>query len=409
MSTRGDRARAQPGPVAVGVSRRSACGRIFATPRACCKCRRKTVRSVAYTTDFSRQYDQRGGRFRGGSAPFPTSASSSRRARLAEKRIPRDLCMPTVSVVIPCFNRAGLLSEAIASVTCQTRAALELIVVDDASTDDSAAIAEGMGARVVRLSANGGTPNARNVGIHAAMGDLVAWLDSDDYWEPRHLETVAGLLDNNPSAAVASSAVRYFGNVADATRQKVWYCNVPDSGPADVLAQAFYSTPIPMSSTVVRREALIESGGFDERERTAEDFGMWLRLAARHQFIASREVTANYRFHASQTSAFPEIQWEETYQSRRRFLDELNRWGDKQRGVELEKIFARRWITDAEGAWDQGRIHWLRRLVDLAALVPGIPSDVRRKVWLRAYTPTAIVNGARICRSLARKVTAHGT
>ena len=317
--------------------------------------------------------------------------------------------MLSVSVVIPCFNRAASLGEAIASVTQQTRSPLEILVIDDASTDDSVAIAERMGARVVRLPMNGGAPSARNAGIQAATGDLIAWLDSDDYWEPRHLEIVAGLLDNNPSAAVASSAVRFFGDTADATRVKVWYCNVPDSGPAQALEQAFYSTPIPMSSTVVRRQALLESSGFDVRERTAEDFGMWLRLAARHLFIASREVTANYRSHAGQTSAYPEIQWEETYLSRRRFLDELDRSGDAQRGIELSKIFVHRWITDAESAWDQDRIRWLRRLVHLAALVPGIPSDVRRKVWLRAYTPTPIVNAARVCRGLARKVAAQGT
>jgi cellulose synthase/poly-beta-1,6-N-acetylglucosamine synthase-like glycosyltransferase len=89
----------------------------------------------------------------------------------------------------------GLPREAIESARQQTRAPLEIVVVDDASSDASADVAAAAGACVYRMPANGGPSAARNLGIREARGDYVAMLDADDSWEPHHCATVAGLLD----------------------------------------------------------------------------------------------------------------------------------------------------------------------------------------------------------------------
>src|SRR5215468_7618091 len=94
-----------------------------------------------------------------------------------------------VSVVIPTFNRAHCIGRAIASVASQSYPNLEIIVVDDGSTDDTAAVLDGFGGRrplrVVRLARNAGAPTARNEGVRLARGAFVAFLDSDDTWHPQ--------------------------------------------------------------------------------------------------------------------------------------------------------------------------------------------------------------------------------
>lgn len=294
--------------------------------------------------------------------------------------------MVSVSVVIPSYNRAALIGEAIASVQAQTRAPHEIIVVDDASTDDSANVAERAGARVIRLAENRGNSAARNAGTRAASGDVVAWLDSDDYWEPQHLATVAGLLDAHEDAAVANAAVRLVG-----TRAGTWYGRVSAGPPAFVLREAFYATVTQLSSTVVRREALIAAGGFDETERCSVDFDLLLRLARSHRFVSSREVTANYRWHGAQISTGSEAQVRATYRFRRRLLDELRRDGENDLAEELAEIFRERLAEDLWGAWNQGQTRWLRQLLALASLVPAAPRSLVWKWALRSRIPVRMV------------------
>ncbi len=93
----------------------------------------------------------------------------------------------SISVVVPCFNREAFLGETLESALAQTRAALEIIVVDDGSSDRSVEIAKSYPVRVIEMDGNRGISATLNAGIHAAKGDLVALLDSDDLWQPDHL------------------------------------------------------------------------------------------------------------------------------------------------------------------------------------------------------------------------------
>ena len=305
--------------------------------------------------------------------------------------------MLTISVVIPCYNRAGTIAQAVASALRQTQAALEVLVIDDGSTDASAEIAEAAGARVIRLAANGGNAKARNVGIRTASGDAVAWLDSDDYWQPNHLCTVSALLDVYPDAAIASTAIQYIG-----TRSGNWYGSVPEGSPTSVLRAAFHSTPIPMSTSLVRRDALVSVGGFDESERYAVDFDLWLRLARRYKFVAARELTASYCWHPDQISANPERQWEATYRFRKRVLDDIRSAGEHDLAAELDALFRQRWRDDVQHAWDSDRTLWLRRLLELAPLVPKLPLGLRLKWTLRARALAPVLETVRAFRARAR-------
>jgi glycosyltransferase involved in cell wall biosynthesis len=111
----------------------------------------------------------------------------------------------TFSVVIPAYNTADTLGEAIDSVLAQTRQDFEIIVVDDGSSDDTAAVAEGFGDRRIRVyrQENAGPSAARNRGIAEALGEYVSSLDSDDLWLPDYLAEMGRALEENPRADFA--------------------------------------------------------------------------------------------------------------------------------------------------------------------------------------------------------------
>lgn len=296
-----------------------------------------------------------------------------------------------VSVVIPCFNAERWLGEALASVRAQTRTVDELVVVDDASTDRSVEIATAYGARVVHQIPNQGGGAARNAGVRATTGDAVAFLDADDRWRPRHVEVVGGLLAGHPTAAAAFGSVQRFG-----TDQRLICGYVPASGvPEAVLVEAFRDWLHVPTGAIVRRSALVAIGGFDETERDAEDFDLWLRLAVDHRFVATAEVTADWRWHAAQRSATPQRQYAALYRYRRRFLDQLAEHGDAAVHASLESEFRAIWNGELHAALDGGDSTTLRAVVRRARLVPGV-SWRRLAAWsVLARLPLPLLRRAR--------------
>ena len=275
--------------------------------------------------------------------------------------------MASIAAVVPCFNGERYLAGALASIRAQTRPADEVVVVDDGSTDDSARIAESSGALVVR-QANAGEAAARNAGLRVVTSDLVAWLDADDRWRPRHLEVVGGLLERTPDAVAAFGAVQRTG-----TRGGVLLGHVPPGGAASCLAEAFDDWLHTTIASVTRREALLEVGGLDVSERYAVDFDLWLRLARRHRFTATHEVTSEWRWHDTQQSAHRDRQLAAVYRYRRRFLDTLRNEGQTALAEAFEQRLARVWVRDVRvhTRWEDRAV--LRLLRELGPTIPALP------------------------------------
>ena len=250
----------------------------------------------------------------------------------------------------------------------QTRPPLETIVIDDASADGTAEVAEHEGARVIRLKTNRGAAGARNEGIRAATGDAIALLDSDDFWEPNHPATAGSLLEENPEAAAAATAIRMVG-----ARTGVWKGRIPEGPPTVVIREAFKDWLTPTLTTVVRRDALMAVGGYDGSERY---LGRFRSLVATRSALSIRCLTRNHRklaVHDSQVSANVEGQWFARHKFRIRAVQEIKREGDFTLADELSDILRVHWANDLQSAWDNGRIAWLKQLVSLVRAFPSCP------------------------------------
>lgn len=208
--------------------------------------------------------------------------------------------LPLVSAIIPTYNRLEEVRIAIGTVLAQTYPAerIEIVVVDDGSTDGTAErLAREHGERVrVLRKANGGVSSARNHGLAAARGELLALLDSDDEWLPTHLEAQVGLLQRDPELGmVLTDVVRM-----DSERRDYEVFRRRDAIPEDghVLRWVLRNPALVPASATFRRAVYQEVGGFDESLRTAEDLDFHLRVALRWKIaVVPEPLTRAMRGH----------------------------------------------------------------------------------------------------------------
>src|SRR5436309_1568471 len=218
-----------------------------------------------------------------------------------------------VSVVIPTYNRAAIVGRAIESALRQTYANLELVVVDDGSSDNTRAIVEGFGARVRYLyQENAGVTAARNLAMRVARGEFLAFLDSDDLWQPWRIESQVAALRRHPEAGLVwtdMSAVDRSGKVIDERHLRVMYrahtrvsveekmrevATLGALSPAvptelasapvrmgDLFSEILLGNLIHTSTVLVRRAWVERVGGFDPSfMRAGEDYEFYVRLCS---------------------------------------------------------------------------------------------------------------------------------
>lgn len=219
--------------------------------------------------------------------------------------------MSIVTAVIPCYNAAAFLADALESVHAQTLPVAETLVVDDGSTDDSVAIAERFGARVLSTGGQRGPSTARNLGARAAETPYVAFLDADDCWLPRHCETLIPLLQASPDAAAAFGRIQQFGPGGDIPTPR--RTAILKEG---ALPELLLDNTIPQSAAIVDRAKFFQAGGYRDEMRHAEDYDLWLRLAEQHSIVASDDVTCRYRVHPGQATAAVSLMHQSAWEAR---------------------------------------------------------------------------------------------
>jgi glycosyltransferase involved in cell wall biosynthesis len=209
---------------------------------------------------------------------------------------------PLVSVVVPSYNRAPLLARTLRGVLAQEFIDLEVVVVDDGSTDDTAGMLANADTRVrvIRNQRSEGVSAARNRGVAAARGEWIAFCDDDDLWSPhkliRQLEAADG----------AGAGWVYAGDVHIDAALRV-LSGGPPLDPEAVLARMSRSNPLPSGSSnvLVRTSVLASIGGFDPTLRRTEDWDLWIRLARTGSPGWVREPLVAYSFHAGNVVTHP--------------------------------------------------------------------------------------------------------
>ena len=285
-----------------------------------------------------------------------------------------------ISVVIPCYNAAAYLEQAVRSVQAQTRPVLETIVVDDGSHDAAAAIAEGLGARVVRLLHNTGPAAARNRGIRESRGEVIAFLDADDYWTPTHCSDVVGMLEDHPECSVAFSRIHRFGTGEESVSPVFLTADTPTPS----LWHLLRDNIVPQSAVAVRRAAFANHGGYDESLRYSEDYELWLRLARHAPFVCTNAVSVHYRMHDSQVSRDLEVILNTRWEVKLRFWRDatLNEApGFVQR---IEDVLLNVWNDTLRSAWLTRDEPAFRTSLALHDLVPH--SAATHRQWKRRYS-----------------------
>jgi len=228
--------------------------------------------------------------------------------------------MPLVSVVIPVFNGANYLPEAIESVLKQTYVNWELLVVDDGSTDETWEIIRSYGSVVRGIrKENGGVASALNCGLQAATGVFIAWLSHDDLFLPEKLERQVQFLQEHEQFRACYTD--YY--IIDAQGSTITEIESPYYPRIEAIKKLFAGVYINGSSMMVKRSCFEIVGLFNDRLRYTQDAEMWLRILNRFEIGRVPEKLLKYRIHRAQGSRNVEVHKAETVLMFRQVLDQL--------------------------------------------------------------------------------------
>ncbi|WP_298145631.1 glycosyltransferase family 2 protein [Flavobacterium sp.] len=206
--------------------------------------------------------------------------------------------MPFFSVIMPLYNKEAFVLEAVNSVLQQTFADFELLVVDDASTDKSLEMLSEINdnrLKIIRNPQNLNLPKTRNVGIAAANGTVLAFLDSDDKWEPNFLAEIFQMSETFPDQAVyATSYFKWFPQ-SFRTPNAALNQEARTQISTNFFEKAIGESPYCSSSLAIRKNVLQTLGGYNEAVTFGEDIDLCIRLHANHPLVFNPQPLAWYR------------------------------------------------------------------------------------------------------------------
>ena len=302
---------------------------------------------------------------------------------------------PTVSVIVPAYNRAHLIGRAFESLRGQTYRDFEVVLGDDASTDDTVAVAQRAcpDLKVARLSVNRGASSARNAAIRESRGRFLAFLDSDDEWLPEKLAVQMAYLERHPEVAVCACAYR-----------KQWRDGrtslVPAPHPADLTKALHSALDFHGASTpVVRREVLDDVGYQDEDLRILEDWDWMLRISQKHRIEVLDESLAV--IHENNPSP-PDRMRDSTVIFLAKHSADFRRYGAAHR----RRVISQQWENSAFNMFQHGRpgegLRLLLRSLRHAPLRNPAAAILRPLGTIDAVTGTGLARKLLVWRRAAR-------
>lgn len=269
----------------------------------------------------------------------------------------------SLTVVIPAYNCAAYIGAALASVRTQTAPPDEIVVIDDGSTDATAAAVRAAGAdvRYVR-QANAGPSAARNRGTEIASGDLVAFLDADDEWHPRALERFREAVAAVPDLGLVSADMAAIDGAGNTTAEswlarnglREFVARLDGQPIPAAVARLAQTNFVSTSLVLLPRRVLLEAGGFPEDIRYGEDLDLWLRIAARHPVVCLPDVLGRRRVHGGNATRSIEPMLRDLV----RVAERLREWGREvlaAQGESADRLVAEAWASLGYWYFSQGR------------------------------------------------------
>ena len=306
------------------------------------------------------------------------------------------MTFPPVTVVIPAYNAARTVERALASVWRQNYPELEVIVIDDGSTDDTdlrVGARHNPNLRLIRLDKNRGECGAMNVGIREARGDYIAFLDADDEWLNNKLSKQIPIIDSHPEMSFIScggEAIAPDGSVI-----ATFGLDRPSCSSGDFWRALLAKSQVAKPSVVARRAKLLELGGFDEALKISGDQDMWIKLALSGEVGFIAEVLI--RVHITADSLMMRYGGREDEFGLPMILNHLSKLGARLSKREMRQILGERYARTGRNIYYRGRpargaaliIHAMllgnRPLENLGYLVSAAPPMIllkRRLQWL---------------------------
>ena len=257
----------------------------------------------------------------------------------------------SVSVIIPTYNYGKFISDGIESALAQTFTPIEIVVVDDGSTDETESVVKSFGDKVrYIIQQNAGVCAARNRGVVESSGEFIAFLDADDHWEPTKIEKQLAKFEEDPEIGLVHCGMREFDSTTGET------IAVHLDGDEGWVAKdiALWERPVvigPGGSIMVRREVFDRVGRFDERLKNGEDWEFCFRVAQKYKVGFVREPLVNYRNHgANATKNVREMErstliaWNKVFST-----DDVNIRGSRRRSYgNLHKVLAGSYLHNGE-------------------------------------------------------------
>lgn len=216
--------------------------------------------------------------------------------------------MKNISAIIPAFNSAEFIAEAIHSILEQTRPVTEIIIVDDGSTDNTQHVVENIAGPIIYIKQqNQGPSLARNKGVRAANSDWIAFLDADDQWTPDKIEKQLSLLQSIPNLALIAGDMSEINKSNRLITESVLakhnlltkFQAIQGQAIPNALAELVSINFIPTGTVLAKKSALLEAGLFNPTIRFGEDLELWAKIAAKHSIACIPEVLMLRRQHGN--------------------------------------------------------------------------------------------------------------
>lgn len=290
----------------------------------------------------------------------------------------------TISVVIATYNRAALVRRAVESVLAQQADEVDVVVVDDGSTDDTERVVRAFGHPVRYVSRdNGERGAARNTGIAAAYGDTIAFLDSDDEWLPGHLERINAVFDSASDIGLVYSGAEFF----DDSTGRVFFVGPTEAIQGDPVVTAAVANPFALSATAVRRGVLREVDGFDEDRALsgAEDWELWLRCLTVTRAAFAPGIGARLHFHGNNTVGDP-VRMERAFR------------------VAKAKMLAHPAVVDRLAGHERAVAAGLAVMVGRAYLATGDRRGARQRLFHEVARSPALLVSSTVLKTIGRAV-----